>query len=518
MSSFADKIKSADDLAVIRAQLREEKKRVVQCHGCFDIVHPGHIRYLAFAKEQGDVLIVSVSADRRIDKGVDRPYINENLRLENLAVLEMVDYVCLDDNDWAGPILEQLKPDVYVKGKEYDGGSDPRFAKERALVEETGGTVIFSSGEVVYSSTFILSEFKERFDLEAEKIRVFCERHNVTLKSLVDLQRRMAEQRLLVVGDPIIDRYVHCESIGVASESPVLDVSPLRDERYVGAAGLIAAQAAALGAKVGFMSAVPNTQAGEDFLAALEALGVEPLGPRVEDRPVYEKTRYLVEETKVFKVNVGRYAPLSTAQTGCLIDGLREHGDRFDGWVFSDFGYGLFATEFFEAIENLAALRETPFFFDVSRSGAGKLLTLHGAALVTPTEEELRFAFGDRESGLSNLASRYYASTRAKQVFVTLGKRGVVMFDPPKSAPPHRMPSDYLPSLAPRPVDTVGAGDVFMATAALAKLAKASAAEAAYLGSSLAALHVQRLGNAPVGWRDVQRWLEQRPELRPAGS
>ena len=127
---------SVEDLQTIREELRSQGKRVVQCHGCFDIVPPGHIRYLRFAREQGDALIVSVSGDDVVGKGFDRPYINETLRLENLAALEFVDYVCLDHHTWAGPILEIVKPDVYVKGKEYETNADPRFLKEKKLVED----------------------------------------------------------------------------------------------------------------------------------------------------------------------------------------------------------------------------------------------------------------------------------------------------------------------------------------------------------------------------------------------
>ena len=91
------KIVDLDRLLALRESLRREGRTLVQCHGCFDIVHPGHIRYLGFAKTQGDVLLVSLSSDRHVNKGYDRPFINENLRAENLAVLEFVDYVYIDD-------------------------------------------------------------------------------------------------------------------------------------------------------------------------------------------------------------------------------------------------------------------------------------------------------------------------------------------------------------------------------------------------------------------------------------
>ena len=142
MRHSRDKIKVTSELAKIREKLRDEGKSVVQCHGCFDIVHPGHIRYLQFAKNLGDVLIVSVSADRVVGKGDGRPYIREDLRLENLSVFEFVDYVCLDDNTWAGPVLEALRPDIYVKGQEYETKGDPRFAKEVEVVESHGGRIV----------------------------------------------------------------------------------------------------------------------------------------------------------------------------------------------------------------------------------------------------------------------------------------------------------------------------------------------------------------------------------------
>jgi len=512
MSGPGRKILPVDKLREVREGLRRQGKTVVQCHGCFDIVHPGHLRYLRFAREQGNVLIVSVSSDEMVGKGFDRPYVHEDLRLENLAELEMVDYVCLDHHTWAGPVLETLKPDVYVKGKEYEQSADPRFLRERELVEGYGGTVIFSSGEVVYSSTFILSQFRQRFQLEAERVRFFCERHAITRVAVDGALAKMAGRRVLVIGDPVLDRYVHCEGLGVASDSPVLDVTPIREDWYLGAAGLIAAQAAALGAEVTYLTAAGAGPEAARFHDALERLAVTPLLPELEERPLYVKTRYLVEESKVFKVNAGRYAPLSTQAVRRLVAVLDERGGDFDGWILSDFGYGFFGTELIEAIPELAGRAGVPYFFDVSRTGAGTLLKLPGPALATPTEEELRFALGDRESGLSNLASRYYRQTGAQRLVITLGKRGVVLFEPPREGET-RLPSDYLPALARHLVDPVGAGDVFMAAAALACLAGGSTALGAYLGSAAAALHVGRLGNEPVDRVDLEGWLDARGEL-----
>ena len=136
MSSHAlTKIKTLPQLLEAREAARQRGKRIVQCHGCFDIVHPGHIRHLRQARALGDLLVVSITGDRGISKGAGRPLIPEELRAENLAALDCVDFVYIDPQPTALSLLEQLKPDVYIKGKEYENNNDPRFAAERRAVE-----------------------------------------------------------------------------------------------------------------------------------------------------------------------------------------------------------------------------------------------------------------------------------------------------------------------------------------------------------------------------------------------
>jgi rfaE bifunctional protein kinase chain/domain/rfaE bifunctional protein nucleotidyltransferase chain/domain len=507
-----DKIVPVEKLVEIRQELAAKGAVVVQCHGCFDIVHPGHIRYLKFAREQGDRLIVSVSGDRVVGKGVDRPYIDERLRMENLAALEFVDYVCLDENDWAGPILEKLRPDVYVKGKEYEKSSDPRFAKEKALVEDYGGRVIFSSGEVVYSSTYIIEQFRHRFQLEEERVRFFCERRGITKRSLFDLLDSFTGLKVLVIGDPILDRYVHCDASGLAAEGPILNVTPLREEWFLGAAGLMARQCAALGSDVAFLTVLGDDATGARFHQFLGEAGVDSLAVEEEGRPVFVKTRYLVDETKVFKVNVGRYAPLPTAASRRVVEMLEARGGEYDAWLVSDFGYGFFGHELIEAVASLSRRLERPYFVDVSTAAAGNLLRFAGPRTATPTEEELRFAYADRESGLSHLAMRYYRDTGAELLVITMGKRGAVLFEPPEAGAA-RLASDYLPALNQQPVDTVGAGDVFTSTFALVAMAGGPTAAGVVLANAAAGLHVSRLGNEAFGIGELQEWLEQRAEL-----
>ena len=511
MSGTDAKVVSLSELVAIRELLRRAGKTVVQCHGCFDIVHPGHIRYLRFARAQGDALIVSVSADDVVGKGADRPYITESLRLENLAALESVDYVCLSHDSWAGPVLEQLRPDVYVKGKEYERNADPRFLREKQLVEGYGGRVIFSSGDVVFSSTAIVNQFRDRFGLEQEKLRLYCQRHEVERARLARLIADFGSKRVLVLADPIIDRYVHCEPLGIAAETPILSVTALREELFVGAGGLVAAQLAALGARATFMTLLGRGDSAAAFERALGAAGVDLIAVRGEDRGVFLKTRYVVDDRKILKVDTGFPSPPSSSATRELIAALEAALPQHDALIVTDFGYGLFNAEITEAVARIAGSTGIPYFADVSSRHAN-VLKFKRPRLATPTEDELRFAFADAESGLSHLASAYYAECQADNLILTMGKRGLLFFAPP-DAIGDRLRTDYLPAFADYAVDPVGAGDVFLATSALTHLAGGSIAQAAYLASCVSAIHVGRLGNSPVDGMLIEAYLGARPEL-----
>src|SRR5277367_4068047 len=150
------KLCAIDRLLCLRAQARLNGKNFVHCLGCFDIVHPGHIMHLQYARSLGDELLVTVSADSQVNKGVDRPLIPDDLRALSLAALECVDWVYVSPHPTAVELLEEIQPDIFIKGKEYELNQDPRFLAERDAVTRHGGRVGFSSGDVVYSSTALM--------------------------------------------------------------------------------------------------------------------------------------------------------------------------------------------------------------------------------------------------------------------------------------------------------------------------------------------------------------------------
>ncbi|MGB7157937.1 MAG: adenylyltransferase/cytidyltransferase family protein, partial [Tepidisphaeraceae bacterium] len=241
------KICTLEQLISIRRDLAAVGKTVVHCHGCFDIVHPGHIQYLQFARSQGDVLIVSLTADPQVNKGVNRPLIPQDLRAASVAALECVDFAYVNPDPTAAELLEALRPDVYVKGREYETNHDPRFLAERDTVVRHGGRVIFSSGDVVYSSTALIGSATNAKLFNEEKVRRFRQAHGLNGADLANTIHRFRGMRMVVVGDYILDRYHLCDATGVAAESPMMSLRLLRSDDFDGGAAIIASHLAGLG-------------------------------------------------------------------------------------------------------------------------------------------------------------------------------------------------------------------------------------------------------------------------------
>ena len=140
--------------------LKSEGRKIVLCHGCFDLMHPGHIKYFQASKKMGDVLVVTITPDRYVDKGPDRPVFGQDLRAECIAALECVDYVAINKWPTAEETLRLLRPDIYVKGQEFENLEDKtgKIRKEFEVLKEIGAKMKFTH-EIVFSSTKLLKKY-----------------------------------------------------------------------------------------------------------------------------------------------------------------------------------------------------------------------------------------------------------------------------------------------------------------------------------------------------------------------
>src|SRR6185312_9354818 len=219
---YRRKVKSVDELREAIGP-RPRRKSVVLCHGVFDLVHPGHIRHLVYAKEKADVLVVSLTADEHITKAQYRPFVPQDLRALNLAALEMVDYVLIDPNPTPLENLQRLQPDFFAKGYEYrNSGINPKTQEEMDLLKSYGGEMLFTPGDIVYSSSHLIESGPP--DISIEKLLLLMEAEGISFDRLRAIVKQVEGIKVHVVGDTIVDSLTYTTMIGGLTKTPTPSV------------------------------------------------------------------------------------------------------------------------------------------------------------------------------------------------------------------------------------------------------------------------------------------------------
>ena len=491
---------------------------VVLCHGCFDIVHPGHIRHLRFAKEQGAVLVVSITPDICIQKGSNRPLMPQELRSENLAALEFVDVVTIAPGETGIEPIESVKPDVYVKGSEYAVSRDPRFLKEKDLVESQGGTVVYSSGEVVFSSSEIIREHDMDLALN-EKLNYICKRHRIDRALMLGSLSKASGLTALMIGEAILDEHMQCEGLGMSQEAPVLSLTLKHKSLSVGGPGAIALHLAAAGVKMQFLtSARPEGPIYESFKLAMEEGGVELINVDDRSRQVCVKSHVMVDRSKVLELESASYRPLDSAMRSAM---LRKFKKSLKGdpscVILSDYGYGLLSDDLVLSMVSSAKEIGIECLSDISMTPRTNLEKFDQTDVFAATESELRACMHDYEGGLSVIVDRFYSLYEVKYLFLMLPDGGAIFFRRANSsngAGGRNMESVHVPQLSMRREGRTGLPEAFMAGLILGRATRLAPEQCVYMSALFIAAHASgSVSSKSVDPDRIRRIIDERKEL-----
>ena len=485
------KLKSSSELLDLVGAFPRQKKAIL-CHGVFDVVHPGHVRHLAYAKTKADILIVSITADRHIKKGIYRPHIPEGLRALNLAAFEMVDYVMIDDQETPLKTLAELKPDFFAKGFEYTStGLHPATQEETDIVENYGGQMIFTPGDVVYSSTKFLNLAIPQVQLE--KLLLLMQRNEISFESLRETVKKLSNYHVHVVGDTIVDSYTRTTFIGGQTKTPTFSVLYQGQDDYIGGAGIVAQHLRAAGAKVTFSTILGNDPLKNFVVSGLKDSGVEILPIIDPHRPTTRKNAIISGGYRLLKIDTLDNRPISDDILEKLIEMVQQ--TTANAVVFSDFRHGIFNRMSVQTLTQ--AIPQGAFQVADSQVASrwGNITEFKGFDLITPNEREARFALGDQDSTLGHLASMLNEAADYQNLIIKLGDRGIFCVDQNMDVKNSYFSID---SFASNIVDAVGAGDALLAYATLTKLATGSLVTAGILGSMAAACECEHDGNIPI--------------------
>lgn len=478
------------------AEIRQQGKRIVQCHGTFDLIHPGHIVHFEEAKALGDVLVVTLTGQRYVSKGPGRPYFNDEMRLRWLAALRPVDYVVLVPYPAAAEAIEAVRPDVYCKGREYaDLRNDVtgNIADDVSTVARMGGEVRYV-GSVVFSSSRLLNQ---HFEAYPHDVKAFCARVARTctaaeFRSLVD---SFVNLRVLVVGDIIFDRYTTLQVQGLTSKNRILSGRFVNEELQAG----------------GALAVFRHLRGFADHVRLISLTGDEPwvdaaLGGfiRPEERALVSSPAFttVVKErfvephsegkqlSKLFSVNfLDRSEPDPRLQDAVLRR-VKEHIDHCDLVVVMDFGHGVMTSRVRELIQERAPFLAVNCQTNSNNHGFNIINRRYTRAESFSLDEmEMTLAMGRRELDYGSDLTSLAAQLRSDYGWLTRGgveTLGYQKTDGIINCPPFEQSV----------VDTIGAGDAFCALASLAAVARVPLEIATFMGQLAGAQAVKIIGNA----------------------
>ena len=467
-------------------------KRIVFVSGNFNTVHPGHLRLLRFAAECGDFLVVGVADNNSVGA-----LVSEELRLNGIQAISFVDYAFLMR---APPelLIQQLKPQVVVKGKEHEAHLNP----ELKVVESYGGKLLFSSGETRFSSVDLLK--REMLESNLSSIirpTDFPKRHGFTMADLRTTVEKFKGFRMTVLGDLIVDEYIDCDPIGMSQEDPTLVVTPIHSEKFIGGAAIVAAHARSLGADVRYFSVSGKDASAKFAIDKLHDYGVKSEVFNEESRPTTLKQRYRAAGKTLLRVSHLRQHAISHQVADKILNAVKAALPTSDIVIFSDFNYGCLPQSLVDEIATICRRYKILMVADSqSSSQVGDVSRFKGMLLLTPTEREARLAVRDFDSGLVTLAEKLRKKSRAKNIVLTLGAEGLLAHAASNKSDPI---TDRLSAFNTAPKDTAGAGDSLLTCSSMAMAVGADIWQSMYLGSIAAACQVSRVGNIPLSPRDI---------------
>lgn len=500
---YRHKIKTAAELAALLGP-RPRAKKVIMCHGTFDVVHPGHIRHLMYARSKADLLVASLTCDAFIAKANFRPYVPEELRAMNLAALELVDYVVIDGDPTPLRNLELIRPDFFAKGYEYNANDlHPRTREEMDVVEAYGGEMIFTPGDIVYSSSALIELAPP--DIANEKLLSVLEAEGLTFADLYDGLDKLAGVRVHVVGDTIVDTLTRTTLIGGNTKTPTFSVRYDGKTDYIGGAAIVARHLRAAGAEVTFSTVLGDDPLKDFVLDDLKRAGVTVNAIIDRTRPTTNKNAFVADGYRLLKVDTLDNRTISEKIVGQIVDAMATAS--VDAVMFSDFRHGIFNRRTLPTL--IAGIPAGAYRVADSQVASrwGNILDFKGFDLITPNEREARFALGDQDTPVRPLAFELFHRSECKTQILKLGERGLLTYR--QRPDEHDVRAFFVvDSFVDHLVDAVGAGDALVSYAALAMVATRNEVIASVLGAVAAAVECEHDGNIPVEPSAVRKKLE----------
>ena len=490
------KILSLEHLGVIAGRARAEGQTVGLCHGVFDVLHLGHIRHIMAAKQQCDLVMVTLTADRYVNKGPGRPIFPEHIRAEVLAALEQVDYVAINDAPSAEPVLETIRPSVYFKGADYENPDDDITGKirtERETVERHGGRLTFTR-DITFSSSNIINKYLDVYD---PPLRDFLDelRADDGLDGILTLINKVGGLKVLIVGDAIIDEYQYVNALGKAAKENM--IATLFKEREIFAGGVLAAanHVAGFCESVEVVTALGAADSHEALIHDVLKPNVTLNPVMLKGRPTTRKSRfvetgYLRKLFEVYHMDDSPYDAEARAELEALVAKRARAADLV---IVTDFGHGLLDSRLIRVLTENARFLAVNAQSNSGNHGFNLITKYHKADFICIDAPEARLAVAEKFASIPEIIENGLARRiDCPRIIVTHGAHGCYTYEAGKGLV-------HIPAFTKTVTDTIGAGDAFFVVAAPLVAAGGPMVQCGFVGNAAGAIKVGIVGPPTAG-------------------
>jgi rfaE bifunctional protein kinase chain/domain len=487
-----NKIYSLNDLKKVILIEKNKNKKIILCHGVFDLLHIGHIKHLKKAKELGNILVATITPDKYVNKGPGKPVFNENLRSEAIAAIRFVDYVAINNTPTAVNPLRIIKPNIYCKGKDYKNINDDltgEIKNELKEIKKNNGKIVFTD-ELTFSSSRLINRSTDFFSLNQKKILKRI-RNNFNFEKIKTYIDNFKQLKILVIGEAIIDQYNFCEAVGKSGKEPILVLKEKKKEQYLGGALSIARNLSVFSKKISIISMLGENKNYLNDIKKQLPKNIKTNFIFKENSPTIVKKRYVddISKSKIIGVYDINDQILNDKDEKIFNKLLLKEIDKHDMVIVSDYGHGLISKKSASLICHKAKFLALNAQVNATNFGYHTIGNYKNFNTLIINEREIRHEMRDNNIKLEILMKNLSKEKNIKNIIVTRGASGAILYYKPKNK------FYYSDAYAHKILDKTGAGDTMLSI--IAPLIKGNInKDVVLLISSLAAAQsVEFMGN-----------------------
>ncbi len=490
-SSIKNKIHNLESIIELSKKYKKKNKKIVLCHGTFDLLHAGHYRHFQEAKDFGDFLIVSITADKFINKGPGRPVFNELLRAEMIASLSYVDFVVVINEASAITAIDSIKPNIYVKGEDYRNKSNDltnKIISEEEKVKEYGGLLKYTS-DITFSSTSLINKNFSVFDQSLKDFLSLYKKEGIDY--FLSLTDQLKDKKVLVVGESIIDEYIYTETLGKSAKESILATLKKSNQVFAGGAVAAANHISEFCKQIYLVTGIGDENVEDkSFIKNSLAKNIRLCDIELKNIPTTKKTRFIDNSylRKMFEVYDMDDSPLTTKIESKVLEKIKKYISHVDIVIIADFGHGFLTPRIIDYLTNSGIYIGINAQTNSANRGFNLITKYKKANYICIDEPEFRLAVHDKNTSINAILKNKKNLPKANIFAVTSGKGGCHIKSEDKII--------KIPAFTNNVVDTLGAGDAFFVISTLYSYLNINPLDIGFIGNAAGALKVNILGHS----------------------